>query len=264
MLSHKINNVFLKRPWQIFKKRLRRNNEDVDFEDKLPITKENSFLGQKRKKMRREIYKNDFKLKEIYNCGGCNKPMLGKDMHRHIDECKNSLFEKDFCEFCKRECVKRINYQGYIVHVHKCRRPMKINRKRKIAHKKKRKIKKQTLYYHFRRETKFNLFKTAHILHTENILRKKYSRLIKLTLAVGNYNELINLDYKIVGEALFAHGLEDIKNYFLCVGYYKAFFIGNVNHLTRQSTMKFTPYDKSLYKEQYNGLSEHLKYLPEI
>jgi hypothetical protein len=59
--------------------------------------------------------------------------MLGKNYHRHIDECKNSKFEKEWCRKCKRDCVMSLENpeSGEIIHKHICTRPPKKERKAK-------------------------------------------------------------------------------------------------------------------------------------
>jgi hypothetical protein len=39
---------------------------------------------------------------------GFQKHNKREEFSRHVDECKYSKFEKDFCLFCRRDCVKQV------------------------------------------------------------------------------------------------------------------------------------------------------------
>ena len=80
---------------------------------------------------RKKKYKNPFKTNEYYDCIHCNqKNLLGKNMQRHIDECSASLFEKEICLICKRDCIMELQdpITGILIHKHKCSRKTKIQK----------------------------------------------------------------------------------------------------------------------------------------
>jgi hypothetical protein len=79
-------------------------------------------------------YKNPFKTNEIYTCPDCKANILGKNFHRHIDECRLSRFDKDWCPECRRDCILVLqdDKTQSISHKHKCSRPIKFRRNAKI------------------------------------------------------------------------------------------------------------------------------------
>jgi hypothetical protein len=51
---------------------------------------------------------NPFITRHKYACPDCKSRIRGKNFHRHADEFKYSKFEKDFCLFYRRDCVKQV------------------------------------------------------------------------------------------------------------------------------------------------------------
>ena len=87
------------------------------------------FLKRKRDRCN-GTYINVFRTNNKYPCEGCDKWIIGKNFHRHIDECGKSFFDKEFCQRCRRDCVMKVvdMENGVIVHEHKCMRKIKLSK----------------------------------------------------------------------------------------------------------------------------------------
>ena len=84
-------------------------------------------------KMRKIRLLNVFHYRKRYSCPDCCKEISGKNFHRHIDDCKESHFEKTLCNRCLRDCVEAtpvfFENEHVYFHNHLCCRPRKkINR----------------------------------------------------------------------------------------------------------------------------------------
>ena len=69
-----------------------------------------------------------FKYGNKFKCNNCSKLNCTKNFHRHIDECNQSSFEKNFCLFCRRDMVEKIEFDDKILHKHSCSRKKKYNK----------------------------------------------------------------------------------------------------------------------------------------
>jgi hypothetical protein len=82
-----------------------------------------------------------------FKCNNCSKLNCIKNFHRHIDECNQSSFEKNFCLFCHRDIVEKIEFDDKILHKHSCSRK-----------KKKKKLIKKPSYLRWKRRMKGEKF----------------------------------------------------------------------------------------------------------
>jgi len=64
-----------------------------------------------------------------FKCTYCFQWCLSKHFNRHIDNCKKSPLEKDFCFKCRRECHLELTCNEGIWHTHICSRKPKRIRK---------------------------------------------------------------------------------------------------------------------------------------
>jgi hypothetical protein len=71
--------------------------------------------------------KTFFKYGNKFKCNNCLKLNCTKNFHKHIDECNQSSFEKkNFCLFCRRDMVEKIEFDDKILHKHSCSRKKNI------------------------------------------------------------------------------------------------------------------------------------------
>lgn len=153
-----------------------------------------------------EKYERRFKRDEIYACPDCGITCSGKHYHRHIDECKNSQWEKEFCLKCRRECVKEIRNvsENIIAHQHKCSRKVKIERTPKpesIKRRKRRLINPCKPTPKIKYSYKRNFIGNAEIMYLKRIVdefinEKRYRRIeFYKNLRDGYPEEFLNMYY---------------------------------------------------------------------
>ena len=220
--------------------------------------------------------KNDFKHFEIYTCPDCGKKILGKNFHRHIDECKESKFEKEICEKCRHECVKKIfDKDGNIYHLHRCSRKIKTVRPyrpilKKSMQRRRQRANRKAIYisgFDLPVKQTFTLFQTAKILNTENNLRKQiYSNRLKYFRYIGNLYEALDTEYQIVSHALYLNCFDPnlADKYFECCGFYHNFLKGNIHHMLVKKEKKNLMASDSIYLKEYNELHHRVKEIPEV
>ena len=251
------------------------------------------------KKERKKIYFNimkDVEMRKIrllnvfhygkrYKCPDCCKEIFGKNFHRHIDECKESRFEKTLCNRCLRDCVEATpiffeNKHVYF-HSHLCSRPRKkinkIIKYESYLRKKRRwtsgvktkyvpKVKKDNL------PPRFNIFEVAEILHFENVIRasRRYKYYNYAIHAFGNVLKILDFDNKIASLSLHCSGRccdeKTVKDYFDCCILFKEFVGLNIYHMNRKGSFGFKRRIDLWKNYQYylNELCSHSKKYVEV
>jgi hypothetical protein len=235
--------------------------------------------------MRKIRLLNVFHYRKRYKCPDCCKEIFGKNFHRHIDECKESRFEKTLCNRCLRDCVEAtpIFFENKYVyfHSHLCSRPRKkINRIIKYEsylRKKRRwtsgvktkyvpKVKKDNL------PPRFNIFEVAEILHFENVIResRRYKYYNYAIHAFGNVGKILDFDNKIASLSLHCSGRccdeKTVKDYFDCCILFKEFVGLNIYHMNRKGSFGFKRRIDLWKNYQYylNELCSHSKKYVEV
>jgi hypothetical protein len=235
--------------------------------------------------MRKIRLLNVFHYRKRYTCPDCCKEIFGKNFHRHIDECKESRFEKTLCNHCLRDCVEATpiffeNKHVYF-HSHLCSRPRKkINegikyesylRKKKrwtsgVKAKYEPKVKKDNL------PPRFNIFEVAEILHFENVIResRRYKYYNYAIHAFGNVWKILDFDNKIASLSLHCSGRccdeKTVKDYFDCCILFKEFVGLNIYHTNRKESFGFKRRIDLWKNYQYylNELCSHSKKYVEV
>ena len=228
---------------------------------------------------------NVFHYRKRYTCPDCCKEIFGKNFHRHIDECKESRFEKTLCNRCLRDCVEATpiffeNKHVYF-HSHLCSRPRKkinggikyesyLRKKRRwtsgVKAKYVPKVKKDNL------SPRFNIFEVAEILHFENVIResRRYKYYNYAIHAFGNVWKILDFDNKIASLSLHCSGRccdeKTVKDYFDCCILFKEFVGLNIYHMNRKGSFGFKRRIDLWKNYQYylNELCSHSKKYAEV
>ena len=70
-----------------------------------------------------------------FKCPNCKIFYSSKNFNRHIDECRKSPIDKEFCFECRRDCHIELTCNDGIWHQHRCQRNYKMNKLVKRASK---------------------------------------------------------------------------------------------------------------------------------